>query len=274
MGYNFNLKTTGETAPAIDRGGFVNLTLKSRNKKVGPVPVSTSGRETCPSACPLKDGPCYADGGPLSLFWQKVTDQKAGANYRRFIASVAALPIGQFWRHNQAGDLKPCSKDPETIDGPALVELVEANHGKAGFTFTHYDVIKNAVNNFIVTAANRNGFTINLSGNNVHHADELIETGAGPVVTVLPVIYERKTQKAPAGKEWAETLAEYKSRLETLPTTTPAGARLVVCPATYKDDTACVNCRLCQKAGRKTVVGFPAHGRSRRKADAVARGVV
>jgi hypothetical protein len=253
--------------------GYINLTIKSRNKKVGAVPVSTSGRETCPDACPMKKGgACYADGGPLALFWNKVTEHKAGATYDRFLQSVASLPAGQFWRHNQAGDLKPDANLTQTIDAPALVRLVEANAGKKGFTFTHYDVINNLMNNYAVSVANRNGFTINLSGNNVQHADQLVDTKCGPVVSVLPLEYERKTKKAEKGKTWAETIAEYKGRLSALPNTTPAGHRIVVCPATYLDNMACTNCQLCSKANRSAIVGFPAHGRSRRKADAIAQG--
>ena len=252
--------------------GYVNLTIKSRNKKVGPVPVSTSGKETCPDACPLKNGPCYADGGPLAIFWKKVSEQKAGTNYDRFCANVADLPAGQFWRHNQAGDLKPIDGQSDTIDAPALVKLVEANRGKKGFTFTHFDVIKNPMNDYAVSVANQNGFTVNLSANTLTHADQLAETKAGPVAAVLPIEYERQTMKADTGKVWAETIAEYKARLNTLPTTTPAGRRVVVCPATYQDKMSCVDCQLCQKVKRSAIVGFPAHGRSKRKADAIAQG--
>ena len=47
---------------------------------------------------------------------------------------------------------------------------------------------------------------------------------------------------------------------------TPAGRRIVVCPATYRDDVTCASCQLCQRAERKIIVGFPAHGQSRAKA--------
>jgi hypothetical protein len=273
MGYeNLKFKTDGRSSPE-PKAWFVNLTLKSGNKKVGSVPVSTSSKETCPNTCPLKaNGSCYADGGPLAIFWKKVTEQKAGASYDRFLTSVADLPDGQFWRHNQAGDLKPSDNNDDDIDAPALVKLVEANRGKAGFTYTHYDVIDSPLNNYAVTVANRNGFTVNLSGNNVAHADRLVKADCGPVVSVLPIEYERTTKKTEAGKVWAETLPEYKDRLATLPTTTPDGHRLVVCPATFADDVSCANCKLCQKVNRKTIVGFPAHGRSKRKADAIAQG--
>ena len=109
--------------------GYINLTLKSRNQKVGKVPVSTSGKKTCPDTCPLKaSGACYADGGPLALFWDKVTKQEAGAPYDLFVKQVAALPEGQFWRHNQAGDLEPSEKC-HMIDAQNRT-LVEANKGR------------------------------------------------------------------------------------------------------------------------------------------------
>ena len=247
----------------------VNLTLKSRNQKVGKVPVSTSGKGTCPDTCPMKaSGACYASGGPLALFWDKVTNNEAGTNYDRFLQQVKELPEGQFWRHNQAGDLQPSPQFADTIDAPKLVDLVEANRGKCGFTFTHYSPIDNMVNEFAIYAANQNGFTINLSGNTPEHADQLAATNCGPVVSVLPLEYQRKGK----GKEFTESLDEYKARLATLPQTTPGGRKLVVCPATYRENTNCNDCRLCQKANRKTVVGFPSHGRSKRKADAIARG--
>ena len=87
MGY---LKQESWTAyQAETKSGNVNLTLKSRNKKTGPIPVSTSGKRTCPNSCPLKaSGACYAMSGPLNLFWDKVSENKAGATYERFLDQV------------------------------------------------------------------------------------------------------------------------------------------------------------------------------------------
>ncbi len=51
---------------------------------------------------------------------------------------------------------------------------------------------------------------------------------------------------------------------------TPAGRRIVVCPATYREDVTCASCQLCQRADRKVIVGFPAHGASHKKASTVA----
>ena len=270
MGY---LKQESWTAyQAETKSGNVNLTLKSRNKKTGPIPVSTSAKRTCPNSCPLKaSGACYAMSGPLNLFWDKVSENKAGATYERFLDQVRALPDGQLWRHNQSGDLEPSKSDPETIDLKKLMALIEANKGRRGFGFSHYDPIKNPINNFALYVANKQGLTLNLSGNDLDHADQLAALKIGPVVSVLPIEYERKTEKGPNGKQWAETLAEYKSRLASLANTTPGGHRLTVCPATFLDTVSCKTCGLCQKSNRKTIVGFPAHGTSRRKADAIAR---
>ena len=77
MGIKF--ENTGEALPVQTKGQNVNLTLKSRNKKTGNIPVSTSGKHTCPDACPLKaSGACYAMGGPLGMFWTKVSKNEAG----------------------------------------------------------------------------------------------------------------------------------------------------------------------------------------------------
>ena len=180
----------------------VHLTLKSRNEKVGPIPVSTTEAKTCPSDCPFKKSGCYADGGPLALFWGKVSRHEVGVSWSEFCGSVAGLPEGQLWRHNQAGDLP--SSDGLTIDTAAMHELVKANKGRKGFTYTHHNP-KAGDNATVLAWANREGFTVNLSGNNLRHADTLAALQIGPVVAVVP-----------------EDHPEHS--------TTPEGRKVVVCP--------------------------------------------
>jgi len=219
---------------------FTHLTLKSRNAKTGPIPVSTTAADSCPKACPFSHNGCYADGGPLAIHWRKVTEGKAGESFARFLDKIRALPAGQLWRHNQAGDLQGKGN---AISGKALLDLVEANKGKRGFTYTHKPMTtRNAA---LVRMANDNGFTINLSGNNLAHADKLASLQAGPVVTVLPADASENT-------------------------TTPQGRKVVVCPATQRDDISCATCKLCAVAKRDFIIGFPAHGASKRKAESVA----
>jgi hypothetical protein len=125
-----------------------------------------------------------------------------------------------------------------------LDALVAANKGKRGFTYTHKPLDK-AAERDAIARANANGFTINLSANDLSHADKLADLAIGPVVVVLPA---NATQN----------------------TVTPVGRKVVVCPATIRDDVSCADCGLCARL-RDAIVGFPAHGTSKRKADAIAR---
>jgi len=231
-----------------------HLTLKSRNKKTGPIPVSTTTYKTCPDACPFKGAGCYADAGPLALHWRGVTSGERGTGFNHFLKQIEALPAGQLWRHNQAGDLPG---DGQTLDPEAVEALANASAGRQGFTYTHYDVESDPANRATIARANSYAFTINLSGNSPAHADQLAALKIAPVVTVLPSY----TQK---GK--AESLTEYRKRIAFM--STPEGRKITVCPATYQDDVSCATCKLCARQ-RDTIVGFPAHGASKRKADVV-----
>lgn len=224
-----------------------SLVYESKNKKTGPMPVSITSRHSCPKACPLMGNGCYAEGGKMRLHWAAVTSGKRGWDWDLFCRRVAAIPEGAGWRHNQAGDLPG---DGERINAGMLGQLVEANRGRRGFTYTHYPMAGEATvaehNRAAVAHANANGFTINLSADGVHEVDALVAHGVGPVVTVLPIGAPEKQRTA--------------------------GGNLVVkCPIETGKATDCKSCMLCYRVNRKTVVGFTAHGNGARKADAVAR---
>ena len=219
-----------------------HITPKSKNAKVGKMAVTTSTATTCPTSCPFKSNGCYADSGPLKLHWDKVTRKERGDDWSTFISKIKDLPTGSKWRHNQAGDLPG---DMEKLDDEKCIELAKANKGKRGFTYTHYDVLDNFQNAITVNIMNHLGFTVNVSANNLEHADKLCDLDIAPVATVLPIE-------------------------QTTNTVTPKGRKVVVCPATYKDDVSCASCMLCEKWDRNVVVGFPAHGTSKKKASAIA----
>ena len=212
----------------------VHLTPKSANVKTGPIPVSTTERASCPSDCAMK-AECYAASGPLALHWAAVSNGARGTDWATFTDAIAALPDGQLWRHNQAGDLPQANG---TIDPALLGDLVAANIGKRGFTYSHH---RDAASIQWIRHANQWGFTVNLSANDLHDADALADQDAGPVVVVLP-------------------------STQTSNTTTPKGRPVVVCPATQRDDVSCATCQLCQRQ-RAAIVGFPAHGTRRRVID-------
>jgi len=223
----------------------VALTTISKNMKTGPIPVSTSGKSSCPKICPMRNNGCYADHGALNIHWnrlEKKTDNGYtwGVDWNTFCDQVSGLPSGSVWRHNQAGDLPQIDG---TIDAVKLGQLVKANQGKRGFTYTHKPTTKE--NNQIIKRANKFGFTINLSGNNIQHADYLKSLNIAPVVCILPADTAVKVQ------------------------TSPAGHKIVTCPATYRDDATCSNCGLCQHADRDYIIGFPAHGQDKKKAESL-----
>lgn len=220
-----------------------HLTAKSANAKTGPIPVSTSTEETCPPSCPLSDGACYAMGGPQAMHWRKVTSGERGDAWSTFCDKVRDLPDGQLWRHNVSGDLPGVD---ERINGAMLRKLTRANEGKRGFTYTHKlpGVASNAKH---IKEANAGGFTVNLSANNLREADKYARMNIAPVVVVLP----------------GDVTANVR---------TPRGRLVVVCPATQRDDVTCMSCKLCSVGGDRVIVGFPAHGSSKRKADLIARG--
>jgi hypothetical protein len=236
----------------------VQFTLESKNAKVGKMPVSTTAADSCPPSCPLRDSGCYAQQGPLGGMWRALSATVAGDTFKNgrgtvqtftwdaFTDKVAALPEGTLWRHNQAGDLPGIG---DAIAWRELSQLVEANEGKRGFTYTHKPIAGEygKANATAIAIANERGFTINLSANNLAEADTLADAAIAPVAVVLP--------------------ADVHGRADI---STPAGRKVAVCPATYLDDVSCASCGLCQRQERKVIVGFPAHGAAKRKASLIA----
>jgi hypothetical protein len=250
---------------------LAQLTRKSGNAKTGPIAVSMSSRSTCPDACSFKGNGCYADGWPSVVHW-KAVDNGRGVDWTRFCQAVAKLPSGEIWRHNSAGDL-PGEND--RIDGDALSELVNANSAACahGFTYTHKPVTWTALhraaavkgrqitsddislmrsNRAAIADATFRGFTVNVSHDSL---EELDRSGlqAFPAVVVLPML-ERGEREPKVVRS-------------------PAGNRVVVCPAQYRE-TTCAECKLCQRADRNYAIGFRAHGYARRKVSNTVNGKV
>ncbi len=166
-----------------------------------------------------------------------------GESWESFCREIEALPDGQLWRHNTAGDL-PGLKT--RIDHAKLSRLVAANKGKYGFTFTHKPVLYGSHedakrNRDAIERANRSGFTINLSADGVEQADALWDLTIAPVAVVLPSTTPDRSFK------------------------TPNGHPVVICPAELSDRVTCATCALCAKADRHSIVGFRAHGQSKRE---------
>ncbi len=211
------------------------FTARSENRKTGPIPVTMSPQATCPSTCPLKGAGCYAESGPMSMAWRRLNGHE-GMDWQAMLSHIRALPAGQLWRHNTAGDLPHVNGK---LNARALQQLVEANAGRRGFTYTHHKL--SAYNAAALRHANANGFVVNASTETLKQADAAMDQGL-PAVVVLP--------------------SDAKDDLKT-----PAGRRVVVCPATKRTDVMCFNCRLCANASRDYVIGFHAHGTRRKMID-------
>jgi len=219
----------------------IALTVKSSNAKVGPIPVTTSSKATCPTECPMLENGCYASAGfHTNLHWNKVTSGERGTPLEGLVAAVAKFKPGQLWRHNVAGDLMPTSEG--TIDHDALDALVAANAGRRGFTYTHYS--PTGKNLAAIEAANNGGFTVNISANSPREAMAIKAGTSAPVVTIVASDYWRDGNKV---------------------------ENVVRCPAEYRDEVTCASCQLCQRAERTVIVGFTAHGSGAKKVDIIAR---
>lgn len=227
-------------APRKDpkQAGRVLFTLRSGNAKTGPIPITISERGTCPSACAFYEGACYAEYHKLGWHWRLLSEGKRGIPWAAFLDKIAGLPEGQLWRHNEAGDL---AGEDGNIDRVKLAQLVAANAGRRGFTYTHKPMFRRGgvtvalANVMAVDHANKRGFTINLSADTISEADKLRALEIAPVVLTVPVD-------------------------AVLPRKTPGGHRLVMCPAQTNQMT-CEECGLCAEQ-RKSIVVFRAHGQA------------
>jgi len=226
------------------------------NPKVGAgVMVTSSGRASCPPACPLKaDGGCYAEYLHSARGWDRVDNGtiSSARDYAGLLYTIKALAPGTLWRHNEKGDLVGADNK---IEAAAAGQLSRANKGRRGFTYTHYPVTAGpgvsesiaASNCDVVAGMNKDGFTVNLSANTLAEADSYLALNIAPVVVLMPKGADKVTH-------------------------TPGGAKVVLCPADTDKGITCARCRLCQDGARGYVIGFEAHGFRKNKVDLIAKG--
>lgn len=220
-----------------------HITRVSSNAKTGPIPVTTTSENSCPTTCPLFNSGCYAKSGPLALHWRKVSDanEKRSMDFQSFLSEIRNLPKGQVWRHNQAGDLP---HNDGNIDANMTRDLVKASKGKRGFTYTHHKLSSH--NLTVITGMNQKGFTVNYSADTVEYAASIHKAWKLPTVTLLP-------QNAPNVQH-------------------VNGVKVVACPAEKSDKVNCANCQLCAITDRDYVIGFRVHGVQKKKAEIIAKG--
>jgi hypothetical protein len=213
----------------------VAFTAVSSNTKTGQIPTSTTERASCPTTCPFYDKGCYAKSGPQAIHWRKVSNAERGVSWEEFTKLIRKIAKGQLWRHNVAGDLP---HNDGNIDYLQLRQLIDANKGKKGYTYTHH--ILNDHNVIAVQNSNALGFTVNASCESVDEADRVMTEYNIPAVAV---VNSEKTDRF------------YK---------TANGRKVITCPATIHENVTCATCGLCQVAGRDYILAFPAHGNAKK----------
>lgn len=234
------------------------MTLRTKNTKVGNIPVSMSSPATCPPSCKLREM-CYAMTGKLHLVWWKLGQGLLtnGTYFSDFCKQIRELPESvTVWRHNQAGDLPGRHNH---LNRSKCLQIAEANRAdgrnRGGYSYSHYPVFaKEGVsehtakhNRGVIAEMNKRGFTVNLSADHPAEADEMVKLDIGPVVTVLP--------------------SDAKGRQRT-----PAGHKVRVCPAVLSKKVSCATCKVCNVQDR-AIIGFPAHGNGKKKVDAMLKEV-
>lgn len=218
---------------------WYHLTKKSSNAKTGPIAVSTTSKDSCPTTCPLKGNGCYAESGPLLLHWNKVSDGSRSLTIDSFIDALRTLPEGSCFRHNQAGDLPHYSGFINHKELEAITNVC-AERKLTAWTYTHHKV-DNSHNVEVIQKANKDGLTVNVSAHSQAHAVEVYREGM-PAVCIVP--------KDTNTNSWCND-----------------GVKFIVCPAQTKANKTCAECKLCANADRPFVIAFKAHGNSVKKVE-------
>ena len=222
-----------------------HITWKSSNVKTGPMTVTRTTSETCPESCPLLGNGCYDQQGNGAIHRRRVDAEQ----YTTYTATEFMKEIPRFtmvWRMNEGGDLWGKG---DTIDGDTLQRFAEAvnDAGNMPIVYTHKPIagvtsrgdgkVRVANQHALRRAVRAMDGTINISCDTLQEADNAKDRGFDATVVV------------PHDAEG--------------PIYTPAGRRVVMCPAQERDIT-CSTCKLCAKK-RKGIVGFKAHGGSAKK---------
>ena len=207
----------------------VHWVAVTNDKKTGPIPVSYSGKETCPDTCSLKEGGCYAWG----LFYiAKVGERVASGQYANTLRSALErrTAVARIVRHRIAGDM--VGDIPGTLQDCADVET--AGLQNIGYTHAWKEEEVRPLKKWFRASC--------------QSIEEVIEARS---------------------KGWGATLIVDKGTLTSAGKKTfnlPNGETAYLCPARKETATAraitCNDCTLCKisdKTVSKTVI-FEAHG--------------
>ena len=262
-------------------GIWYHVALRSGNEKTGRIAVTTSSALTCPRACQLWSA-CYAGSGRLAMWWRKVTLGLArnATNLQGHLKAISALPAGSLIRLNQAGDLYTTMLRG-LLSRSYLDDLARSCASLRAWTYTHHYARANGslIRRNLQGLARLNrlqngshGLVINLSANSPAQYDRLIGYGS-PVVSTTDRL--DKVQSTPAGNRLILCPAQYD------PHVTCGGGKVshrVACTCCGKRTIETRSCGvgrpLCARSDRDYGIAFYVHGGNKEKAREITRAAV
>lgn len=219
--------------PANDSG--FQFVKKSGNAKTGPISTTSQPRSTCPSTCPHLGTSCYAQAGYYTrLNWNHLDNGTRGGTWADMVASIAKH-ASSVWRMSIMGDIPANSG---TINRDAMQDIVNANGGRNGFTYTHHALT--ARNVATIKQSIRDGFTVNVSCDTLEEVKAADDAGLPSVLV--------------CGKDTEKGKHELGN-----------GITGVTCPAIFSESVTCSSCKLCADSERDYTIMFPAHGTQAKK---------
>jgi len=210
-----------------------HLVAVSSNTKIGPMPATYRGRDTCPGDCPFLNNGCYGDGRIFGLahkYATALTIDKAREILRR------ARTDARYLRDRVVGDLVNARGLFDMRYLMDIARLARENRLTV-FGYTH---AWRMLTRDHVRAITASGYVMNASCETVEDVRQAISLGMPSVIT-------------------NDNVAERD---------TVAGLRVITCPAQTRDNVTCASCGLCAKPDRKVVIRFLTHGPSKKRARA------
>lgn len=208
------------------------ITVKSGNRKTGPITTISRSSKTCPTTCPFLDNGCYGAG----RMWAQVN---------KAARTTDDLPVPHdLIRDRVLGDVTLPEAGDDRIDMSYIADVNDwaQMHGSTVFGYTHSRLPEIASGALFRSAFP--SYAMNVSCETVDEVAHAVSNGWDAVIASDDV-------------EHGQMVGD---------------KRIVQCPATARDDVTCDTCRLCAKTDRTAVVWFPLHGVQVRKARAAVRG--
>lgn len=211
----------------------VHLVAISSNSKIGPMPATYRGRETCPTDCAFLNNGCYGDGRIFGLahkYASSLTIDKAREILRRARADARYL------RDRVVGDLVN-SRGLFDMHYVRAIARLAREHGLTVFGYTH---AWRMLSRDDVAAIRATGYVMNASCETVEDVRHAISLGMPTVIT---------NDNVPEGL-------------------TVDGKRIITCPQQIRANVTCASCGLCAKPERKVIIRFLVHGGGKKRARA------